>query len=719
MKIGLARAYVKPPPTSSSDLLQNPNKSFKQPIKAPMESLDPVPHPHLKWAPKRDFTPKKIEPKKVLLEKDLTVIELAQVLKVDLSKVLASFAQFEDIENPPIESLVSTDVAEMIVKEFGQVPIISSKEIKVDRSPIVTIMGHVDHGKTTLLDGLRNSSICATEYGGITQSIGAFKVKTSSGEITFIDTPGHLAFKNMRERGAEITDIIVLVVCASEGVRPQTLECIDHALSYEVPIIVALNKIDLSSAEISRVEMELLKAGLVLDKFGGEVLHVPISAKKKINLDKLEETILFQAELMQLQEAADVRARGFVIESKILEGRGPLCSVIVKRGTLKVGDPIVAGPAYGVVKRLLNENMTELKEVGLSSAAEVIGLKGLPNMGDPFIVTHSLKLAEKIASRNEKKLSEVKLSENRTPDEKFVIPKMSYVERKKLMNRDTSMLVERLKEEVSKVESGEISAGESSALRQMQKRNEKSIHEQIEMIESMFNEKDDGAHVKIILKAKNSGMLEAMEKSIKELSKQKAVRAFIISSQVGTITNDDLTISEMFQAAILCMNVKLEKPVMNAAEKKKIPIKSHKIIYHLLQDVENLMRDQLEKSVDIVSGKAEVKDIYEVTVNKSKEYLGKVKVAGLTVVEGNLVKRLLFKVIRNGSEIANGIKASSLKVLKENAKEVKKGGDCGIILEDYDELQKGDIVVSYEVKEVPKKFKNERKEVSFEDVKDK
>jgi translation initiation factor IF-2 len=461
--------------------------------------------------------------------------------------------------------------------------------------------------------------------------------------------------------------------------------------------------------------MELLKAGILLDKYGGETMHVPISAKKKIGLDKLEETILFKAELMELQEAADVRARGFIIESKILEGRGSLCSLIVKRGTLKIGDPIVAGSAHGIVKKLLDENMKEVKTASLSEAVEVIGFKGLPNMGDPFTVTTTIKRAEVIASYMKKSQTWSKLEEKRPEDEKLILPRMSSYERRKFMNRDPSLLVERLKNEVEELDSGKKSLEEISSIQKLMKFNDKTVQEHIDMISSLFDTKHEGPNVKIILKAKNMGMLEAMENTVKSLDNKNGVKLNIISAQIGSITNDDITIAEMFKAAILCMNVKLENNILAQAEKLKIPIKSHKIIYHLLQDVENLIKDQIMTEKIIVSGKAEVKNIYEIS-DKGK---GKIKVAGLTVIDGSIIKRLLFKILRNGEEIASGLKVSSLKILKENAKEVKKGSECGLIFEDFDELKQGDLICSYEVKQLEKSFKNERKEVSFEDVKDK
>lgn len=653
------------------------------------------------------------------IRKEMNLTHLSQLLKVNLQEIMKSYLEIEGLTYCSRDVLVSQETAEILINEYNCLPVYVEEVIKVPRSPVVTIMGHVDHGKTTLLDSLRNSKICASEFGGITQSIGAFSVQTASGKITFIDTPGHLAFRNMRAKGAEITDIIVLVVCASEGVQPQTLECINHALGCDVPIIVAINKIDLASAEVERVEMELLKAGLVLDKFGGEVLHVPISAKKKMNLDKLEEMILFKAELMELKEVSNVPARGYIIESKVLEGRGPLVSLLVKRGTLKVGDAITAGSTYGVVKELLDENGKQLKQISLSDAAEILGFKGLPSLGDTFMVTSNLDLAKYAAGHKRQEISSYKFSETTESEEKIIIPNMSSIERRKLMSKDPSVLVQRLQSDIEKLESGETTMEECRSIRQLSKRLDKSVQEQIDQISLMFSEKSEGMNIKLVLKAKNVGMLEALEKSIKHNKDTNGVKVHVISAKVGNLGQEDIIIADLFKATILCMDVKLDNHFLKQAETLKIPVKSHKIIYHLLEDIENMVKDVAEPSEDIVSGKAEVRSIYEITVNKSKNYVEKTKVAGLLVTDGTLYKKMLFKVIRKGEEIASGLRVSSLKILKENAKEVKKGVECGIIIDDFDELSEKDVLVSYEVRELPKRFKNERKEVSANEVKDK
>jgi translation initiation factor IF-2 len=493
---------------------------------------------------------------------------------------------------------------------------LESSELKFPRPPIVTIMGHVDHGKTTLLDSLRNSSVCASEFGGITQGIGAFSLKTKSGEITFIDTPGHLAFTNMRAKGVEVTDIIVLVVCASEGIQPQTLECLDHAKSAEVPIIVAINKIDLPSANLQKVELELLKLGLELDKHGGDVLHVNISAKNKIGLDDLIDTILLQAELMELAEVVDCPARGYVLESRYTPGIGNVCNIINTKGTLKIDDYITAGEAYGKVKKMQDEYGNDLKSLTPSKPAEIIGFKVLPKSGSKYLVTDNQAEAMSMSKTQTSESHKVISQELLTKEEKIVIPSLSFKERRALMNYDTSMLVERLETELEKIKSGELNPEGSRSISQLSKKVDKPIEEQIKNISNLFQSKNEPESIKLILKAQNFGMLEAVEKSIKKLEEAKGIKIYLIKSNVGVIAQEDLDMAQENQAPILCMNVKIDKHIENAAKKANIALKSHKIIYHLLNDVEMLIKDFKETTKEVLLGKALVKDKFEISINK-------------------------------------------------------------------------------------------------------
>ena len=550
---------------------------------------------------------------------ELTLGTLSELVKVPYFMVLQKYLEIEASAPYQTEQIISRETSEIMIKEYNFMPIYTEEEKTDPRPPVVTIMGHVDHGKTTLLDSLRNSSICASEFGGITQSIGAFSVKSSQGQITFIDTPGHLAFKDMRARGAEVTDIIVLVVCAVEGVQPQTLECIEHARASEVPIIVAFNKIDLPGADIPRVEGQLLKVGVELEKNGGDVLHVAISGKKRIGIDKLEEAILLQAELMELKENYDCMARGFVLESKIIQNKGNMCSVLVKRGTLRLNDHIFAGEAYGTVKRLLNEIGTDLKSIGPAQAAEVIGFDSLPHSGDRLLAVASHGKAVHLASRNKIKSDKLLAEKARSQEVKISIPKMSWAEKKKVRNMDTSALVERLRNELEMVESGEMDPEDARGIEQLHKRNSLPIEEQIANITSIFSTTDEEKNIKVILKAQNYGMLEAVQKSVEELAKIKKVKIYILKSNVGGITQEDIELSRIFNAPILCMNVKLTKNIMSDAMKANITLKSHKIIYHLLDDIQNMLKDVMETTTEIHNGKAVVKNIFDISKKKRKD----------------------------------------------------------------------------------------------------
>ena len=587
-------------------------------LKAASRFINPIVRSYFKKQPAEAITMKESK-KFIVVPPELTLEGLAQKLNVVVKDLIPIYQDIEEGANTDHDTIMSRETAEIIINEYNYFPLFTEPEIKLPRPPVVTIMGHLDHGKTTLLDALRNSSICATEFGGITQGIGAFTVKSSDGnEITFIDTPGHLAFKNMRSRGAQVTDIIILVVCAVEGVQPQTMECIEHAMSADVPIIVALNKIDLPAASVERVELQLVKAGLELDKYGGDVLVVPISAKKKIGLDKLEETIAFKAELMELTEAVDCLARGYILESKYVEGKGSLCSVIVRRGTLKIHDNIVAGSCYGSIKQIINEKGVKLQSIGPAQAAEIVGFKDLPNSGESFLVTEIFQKAIKVAKRKESEKSKILSTASKSTEEKIVIPTLSYLEKRSMRNNDPSLLVARLKTELENVATGQIDPLEARAINQLHKKGNKPILDQIESISKIFLNKDDVNSLRVILKAQNFGMLEAVEKSIQELSAKKKVKIHIIRSNVGGIVQEDLELSEEYNAPIFCMNIKLHKSTLLDAAKANISLKSHKVIYHLLDDIENMIKDITESSVEIQHGKALVKSIFEISSNKSK-----------------------------------------------------------------------------------------------------
>jgi len=653
---------------------------------------------------------------KLLIPPNPQIRKLAGEMKVSDEKLLSVCRKIEQNPELELESVVSEETAEIVALEMDLIPVFNRDTSKLSlRPPIVTIMGHVDHGKTTLLDSFRNSNICAGEHGGITQGIGAFSMKTSSGgDITFIDTPGHMAFSKMRARGAEVTDIVVLVVCAAEGVQPQTLESIEFATEAEVPIIVAINKIDLPGANIQRVELELVEAGLELDKFGGEVLHVPISAKVRRNLSDLEEAILFKAELMELHEETQCKARGVILESEFAQGKGNVCSVIIKKGTLKPGDIVVAGKAYGKVRQMVNEKKQQVNSAGPSQAVEIWGLKDLPEAGDDLLVLNDLQKAKIVSDRRRIEFEKELLSA--TKQEEIYLPKITFKERKMLRSRDTSKIVERLKKEVSEIidpDTDDIQQNHPAV--QMAKRGSgKSIEEQLEQISTLFEEKDEKS-LNIILKAQNWGMLETLEESVTRLSEEKDCNICVVSKSVGNVTEADLYSAQEFSASILCMDLRIPKSIASKASRNKTPIKSHKIIYHLLEDLEKLIRDFVSQDFEEqVLGKANIKALFEINAGKKNAQ----KVAGLEISEGVVARRAKYRLIREDEVVAEDIQALDLRKFKEQVREVSKGQECGLAL-NYADLKEGDVLVAYELKKRKDEFDYSTREVSSEEVQDK
>ncbi|CAG9321669.1 unnamed protein product [Blepharisma stoltei] len=662
-------------------------------------------------------SPLLIKKKQVIISPSMTLSNLATQMDINMNTLLYALRDIESNNKLDQESFVSAETAEILAHEFNCLPTYPQKEAKFPlRPPVVTIMGHVDHGKTTLLDSFRNSNICASEYGGITQSIGAFSMKTSSGGIiTFIDTPGHKAFTNMRARGAEITDIVILVVCATEGVQPTTLESIRHAREADVPVIVALNKIDLPNADANRVELQLLDAGVELEKFGGEVMSIQISAKKRMNLDQLEEAILFKSELMDLRADKTGFARGTIIESKIIEGRGSLCSLLVQKGTLKPGDNLVSGNVYGKIRFILNEFGEQLKEALPSQAVEVTGLNDMPDSGNDLIIVSSPAKAKAIADRrkNEKEREE---AEKKEKEVKIVLPKLSYQERRGLRTQKTNMIVERLKDELEQVKAG----AELNAFRDLKKIKDKlgkgmSFEENLEKIQEMFSDKEEKS-INVFLKAQNFGMLEALEDSVNILGREKNVPIRIIQSEVGAITSQEIEFAKEQKGVILCMDLRIPRNVMAKAQKLGVAIKSHKIIYHLLADVNNLILDFTEPLyVTETLGKAEVKQIFSISEKGSKSKL----VGGIYVINGSIQRRGKFKVIRDGDVVYQDAEADSLRKLKEHVKEVVQGHEGGIGLEDDVILKVGDILECYETKRRKNYFNPTQSEVEASEVQDK
>ncbi len=538
-----------------------------------------------------------------------------------------------------INQAIDFDTATLIAAEFQhEVKNIAFKEETLieaavdteaqllNRPPIVTIMGHVDHGKTSLLDALRQANVAAGEAGGITQHIGAYTVEQDGKLITFIDTPGHEAFTTMRARGANVTDIVILVVAADDGVMPQTREALSHAKAAGVPIIVAVNKMDKPGANPERIKQALAELDLLAEDWGGQTMFVPVSAIKKTNLDKLLESILLQAEVLDLKANPEARASGTVLESRLEKGRGPVVSLLVRRGTLRIGDAVVAGNLCGRVKALMNHLGEQIKEVLPGMAAEVLGFEGVPNAGEKFDSPASDADARDIVKN--------RVDQARAKAAAPLAAKMS------------------LEELFSKVQT----AGTKE--------------------------------LAVILKADVFGSVEAVKDSLIKASTEK-VKIKVILAATGGITESDVLLASASNAIIIGFNVRPETKARQVAESEHIDVKCYNIIYELIDDVKKAMAGMLDKKkVEKFLGRAEVRQTF--TVPKVGT------IAGSSVVDGKILRGANVRLLRDSRVIYEG-KMSSLKRFKDDAKEVAQGYECGIGLENYNDLKPGDLIEAYQI----------------------
>ena len=531
-----------------------------------------------------------------------------------------------------INHTIDADTAEYLVKEFGHNPIREKKaeeiiekikEVKSDnlknRPPIVTVMGHVDHGKTSVLDVLREANVVSGEFGGITQHIGAYQINHQTNKITFIDTPGHAAFTEMRARGSKLTDIVVLVVAADDGVKPQTVESIKHAKAAKVPIVVAINKCDLPEADPQRIKNQLLEYELIAEDLSGDTLMVEISTKTKNNLEKLVESILLQAELLDLKTDFETNAKGIVLESKIDIGRGPVANIIVTAGTLKKGDYFVSGLKWGKIRAIINDHGKNIEIAEPATPIEIIGINGAAKSGDDFIVLPTEKEA--------KSLCEARVQESK--DEKIPL---------NFVTQDSAF--------------------------------QNSISEELN----------------IIIKSDVHGSSEAIRNAIDQI-KHDEVKPKILLSDIGMVTETDVTLAKASRAVIIAFNVKPSKEAKKRAENDKISISSFNIIYEVLDFIKNKMAGLLTPDVEEkIIGSAEILEIFKVSK------VG--KVAGSKVVEGEITQNSSARVIRDGNIIFNG-KIGSIFREKDQTKQVSAGLECGITLKDFADYQKKDIIEVY------------------------
>ena len=531
-----------------------------------------------------------------------------------------------------INHTIDADTAEYLVKEFGHNPIREKraeeiiekiKEVKSEnlknRPPIVTVMGHVDHGKTSVLDVLREANVVSGEFGGITQHIGAYQIKHHNNKITFIDTPGHAAFTEMRARGSKLTDIVVLVVAADDGVKPQTIESIKHAKAAKVPIVVAINKCDLPEADPQKIKNQLLEHELIAEDLSGDTLMVEISTKTKKNLDKLVESIVLQAEILDLKTDFETNARGVVLESKIDIGRGPVANIIITAGTLKKGDYFVSGLKWGKIRAIINDQGKHIDVATPATPIEIIGINGASKSGDDFIVLHSEKEA--------KSLCEARVQESK--NEKIPL---------NFVTQD--------------------SAFKSTASEELN----------------------------IIIKSDVHGSSEAIKNAIDQI-KHDEVKPKILLSDIGMVTETDVTLAKASEAVIIAFNVKPSKEAKKRAEQEKISISSFNIIYEVLDFIRGKMAGLLSPNIEEkIIGSAEILEIFKVSK------VG--KVAGSKVVEGEITHNSNARVIRDGTIIFSG-KIGSIFREKDQTKQVSAGLECGITLKDFADYQKKDIIEVY------------------------
>ena len=525
--------------------------------------------------------------------------------------------------------------AELLAKFFEED---DDDEVEADlrpRPPIVTVMGHVDHGKTLLLDKIRSANVVASEAGGITQHIGAYQVEWQGHPITFIDTPGHEAFTAMRARGADVTDVVVLVVAADDGVMPQTVEAIDHARAADVPIVVAINKIDREEADPNRVMQQLAEHNLVPEAWGGDTIMIEVSALQGLGIDDLLEQIVVVAEVEELTASPEGRARGVVLEAELEIGRGPVASVIVQRGTLRIGDPVVAGAAWGRVKALVDEHGDHIKEAPPSTPVQVLGFSEPPDAGDEFRVTHELAQARTIG--------EARAHRYRVAG--HVPPASSALGGAKL----------------------------------------EDLFEQIQRGET--------ATLNLILKADVRGSLEAVTESLRKLERDDVKLSFVHRG-VGGITESDVELAQASNATIIGFNVRPDRRAREMAANADVEIRTYEVIYKLLEDLEAAMLGMLAPVFEeVVTGEAEVRQVFRVPRVGA--------VAGCYVRDGVITRGSKVRFLRDGAVIWKGA-ITSLRRFKDDVREVQSGFECGIGLSDYQDLKEGDIIETYEEREIPR-----------------
>jgi translation initiation factor IF-2 len=584
--------------------------------------------------------PKQEENKVFIYKNDMTVADVAQGLNISnavmIKKLMsqglmATVTQVIDRDTIEViaidEGFEVQDEVVTDVTRFDEIEIVDDPKDLVKRPPIVTVMGHVDHGKTTLLDTIRKSRVVAGEAGGITQHIGAYQVVRNDEKITFIDTPGHAAFTEMRARGAKVTDIVILVVGADDGVMPQTIEALDHARAAKVPIIVAVNKIDRPSANPDRVMTELSERGLVPEAWGGDTPFVQVSALKNINIDELLDVIQLLSEINEFKANPNRLARGTVIEASLDKGRGSVATLIVETGTLKVGDYIVIGNTYGKIRTMTDDLGNRFDEAGPSQPVEVTGLNEVPQAGDIFMAFKDEKMTRSIASDRQSRQKETEL-------------------------------------------------------KQMKKRSLDSLLGEIEQETKELN---------IIIKGDVQGSIEALRGMLEKID-IKGFHVNVVRHSVGAITENDVTLASASDAIIIGFNVRPTAAVKRVADTEGVEIRLYSIIYRIQEDIEAALKGMLEPEFEeIVTGQAEVRETYKISRVGT--------IAGCMVTDGVIKRDALVRVLRDGIVVYEG-KLASLKRFKDDAKEVRSGFECGLSIENFNDIKVGDVIEASQLKEI-------------------
>ena len=602
---------------------------------------------HMGRSNKRGGTAPKAYPQKVLevakptmveISETINVKEFADVIKREVSEVIKHLFMLGVMVT--INQNIDFDTAVLVGSEFGvevaalppeedptEIPEVADDEEKrVPRPPVITVMGHVDHGKTSLLDVIRKTHVTAREAGGITQHIGAYQVNYQGKKIVFLDTPGHEAFTAMRARGAQVTDVAILVVAADDGVMPQTIEAINHAKAAKVPIIVAINKMDREGANPDHVKQQLAELELIPEDWGGETIMVPVSAHKKTGISELLDMILLVAEMQDLKANPDIPAHGTIIEAQLDKGRGPVATVLIEKGTLRIGDTIIAGTSYGKVRAMINDRGEKVKKATPSTPVEVLGLNDVPMAGDILDATDE-RIARAVAEKRiaKKKTEEIQQHTKVSLDDIF-----------------------------QRIQEGELK------------------------------------ELNIVVKADVQGTIEALKQSLTNI-KNEEVKVVIVHAGVGTINESDVMLASAANALIIGFNVRPDANARKAAETEKVDVRTYRVIYDALNDVEAAIKGMLApKFKEVIQGRAEVRQV--ITISK-------MMIAGSYVLEGKITSSSKIRLIRDGIVVHEG-EIESLRRFKDDVREVATGFECGITLEKYREVKEGDIFEAYTMEEI-------------------